>query len=53
MFLRTTFVVVIELNTFYFLILIIGIIYLNLFKKVEGKSDVRIFNINVICVEKM
>lgn len=53
MFLRTTFVVVIELNTFCFLILIIAIIYLNHFRKIEGKSNVSIFNINVICVEKM
>lgn len=28
-------------------------IYLNHFEKVEGKSNVSLFNINVICVEKM
>lgn len=44
--------VAMELNTFCILILVTGIIYLNNhFGKVEGKSNVRIFNINLICME--
>ena len=50
--LNTVIRVAMELNTFCILILVTGIIYLsNHSGKVEGKSDVSIFNINMICME--
>lgn len=41
------------MNTCCILILVIGIIYLSNFRKVEGRSNINMFYINVICMENV
>lgn len=46
------FKVAVELNTYCILSLVIGIMYLNdHFGKVDSKSNICVFNINMICME--